>query len=47
MILSVYGIKFFTGTIFGENTLEELRIAFTLAENERSGGVSQHTSPLF
>ena len=24
-----------------------MRIAFTLAENERSGGVSQHTSPLF
>jgi len=24
-----------------------LRISFTLAENERSGGVSQHASPLF
>lgn len=24
-----------------------MRIAFTLAENERSGGVSHHTSPLF
>lgn len=27
--------------------MQELRIAFTLAENERSGGVSQHTSPMF
>lgn len=34
------------GTLFGEDTLEELRIAITLAENERSGGVSQHTSPM-
>jgi len=35
------------GTIFGEETVQELRIAFTLAENERSGGVSQHASPMF
>ncbi len=27
--------------------MQELRIAFTLAENERSGGVSQHASPMF
>ena len=33
------------GSIFGENTLEELRIAFTLAENERSGGISPHINP--
>jgi len=34
------------GTMFGEETLQELRIAFTLAESERSGGVSQHVSPM-
>lgn len=28
------------GSIFGSDTLEELRICFTLAENERYGGVS-------
>jgi len=28
------------GTTFGSDTLEELRISFTLAESERSGGVS-------
>jgi hypothetical protein len=39
-------MSIFLGTIFGEDTLEELRMAFTLAENERSGGVSQHASPL-
>ncbi|KAM3140915.1 hypothetical protein pb186bvf_006926 [Paramecium bursaria] len=33
------------GSIFGSDTLQEMRIAFTLAENERDGGVSQHTSP--
>ena len=34
------------GTLFGGDSLQELRIAFTLAESERSGGVSEHTSPL-
>ena len=34
------------GSIFGEETLQELRISFTLSESERSGGVSQHTYPL-
>ncbi|EGR27241.1 hypothetical protein IMG5_199200 [Ichthyophthirius multifiliis] len=33
------------GAILGEETLQELRIAFTLAESERCGGVSQHVSP--
>jgi NADH dehydrogenase [ubiquinone] 1 alpha subcomplex assembly factor 5 len=33
------------GSLFGEETLQELRISFTLAEGERSGGVSQHVSP--
>lgn len=33
------------GSVFGEETLQELRIAFTLAENERYGGVSPHVSP--
>jgi NADH dehydrogenase [ubiquinone] 1 alpha subcomplex assembly factor 5 len=42
------------GNIFGEDTLQgkilqlfylELRIAFTLAESERSGGISPHISP--
>lgn len=33
------------GCVFGADTLEELRIAFTLAETERNGGVSQHTNP--
>ncbi|KRW99146.1 hypothetical protein PPERSA_07389 [Pseudocohnilembus persalinus] len=35
------------GTIFGDNTLQELRVSYQLAENERYGGTSQHTSPLF
>ncbi|CAD8068867.1 unnamed protein product [Paramecium sonneborni] len=33
------------GSIFGNDTLQELRISYTLAENERFGGVSQHVSP--
>ena len=33
------------GSMFGADTLQELRIAYTLAENERYGGVSQHISP--
>ncbi|CAK92966.1 unnamed protein product (macronuclear) [Paramecium tetraurelia] len=33
------------GSIFGSDTLQELRISFSLAENERFGGVSQHVSP--
>lgn len=33
------------GCIMGSDTLQELRIAYTLAENERYGGVSQHVSP--
>ena len=33
------------GSIFGETTLEELRIAFTLAESERCGGISPHVNP--
>ena len=32
------------GTIYGADTLEELRIAYLLAENERYGGVSKHVS---
>lgn len=28
------------GSMFGTDTLQELRIAFTLAENERHGGIS-------
>ena len=39
-------MKQILGSVFGEETLQELRIAFTLAESERSGGVSQHTSPM-
>lgn len=33
------------GSIFGETTLEELRIAMILAESERSGGISPHINP--
>ncbi|CAD8164357.1 unnamed protein product [Paramecium pentaurelia] len=33
------------GSIFGSDTLQELRISYSLAENERFGGVSQHVSP--
>jgi len=34
------------GAMLGEDSLMELRIAFTLAESERCGGVSQHVSPM-
>lgn len=33
------------GAVLGEETLQELRIALTLSESERCGGVSQHVSP--
>lgn len=33
------------GSIIGGETLQELRISYTLAENERYGGVSQHVLP--
>jgi NADH dehydrogenase [ubiquinone] 1 alpha subcomplex assembly factor 5 len=36
----------FIGSMFGGNTLKELRYCFYLAERERRGGVSSHTSPL-
>ena len=36
----------FMGSMFGGDTLIELRHAFTLAEMERDGGVSPHVSPL-
>lgn len=35
----------FLASMFGENTLVELRNSFTLAELERDGGVSPHVSP--
>jgi len=35
----------FIGSMFGTDTLQELRSAFILAEQEREGGVSQHVSP--
>lgn len=35
----------FIGTMFGENTLKELRNSFTLSEQEREGGISSHISP--
>jgi len=35
----------FIASMLGENTLQELRSAFTLAEMERDGGVSPHVSP--
>jgi len=35
----------FIGSMFGGDTLQELRSAFLLAEQERDGGVSQHVSP--
>lgn len=37
--------KIFIGSMFGENTLKELRNAFTLAEQEREGGIRPHISP--
>jgi NADH dehydrogenase [ubiquinone] 1 alpha subcomplex assembly factor 5 len=35
----------FIGCMFGGNTLDQLRQAFTIAELERDGGVSNHISP--
>lgn len=35
----------FVGALFGGETLQELRTAFMLAEQEREGGVSPHVSP--
>ena len=37
---------FFLGAMLGGNTLQELRIACTLAQQEREGGVTPRTSPL-
>lgn len=36
----------FIGSMFGGNTLKELRYCFYLAEQERRGGLSPHASPL-
>lgn len=36
----------FLGALFGGNTLRELKEAFMVAEQERDGGVSPHTSPM-
>jgi len=36
----------FIGALFGGDTLLELRSSFVLAEQERSGGISNHVSPL-
>ena len=36
----------FIASMFGGNTLKELRYCFYLAEKERRGGVSSHASPL-
>lgn len=36
----------FISTSFGGNTLQELRISFNLAEQERDGGVSPVVSPM-
>jgi NADH dehydrogenase [ubiquinone] 1 alpha subcomplex assembly factor 5 len=36
---------FFIGALLGGDTLQELRIACTLAQDEREGGVSPRTSP--
>jgi NADH dehydrogenase [ubiquinone] 1 alpha subcomplex assembly factor 5 len=35
----------FLGAMFGEFTLQELRNSFLVAEQEREGGISPHTSP--
>jgi len=35
----------FIASIFGEETLNELRTAFLVAEQEREGGISNHVSP--
>lgn len=37
---------FFLGTMFGGNTLYELRSSFTMAQTEVLGGVSSHISPM-
>ena len=36
----------FLGAMLGGSTLQELRIACTVAQQEREGGVSPRTSPL-
>lgn len=36
----------FLGSLLGGNTLKELRYCFYLAEQERTGGLSPHVSPL-
>lgn len=36
----------FIGTLFGNDTLQELRSSFVMAEQERLGGISSHVSPL-
>jgi NADH dehydrogenase [ubiquinone] 1 alpha subcomplex assembly factor 5 len=36
----------FIGTMFGGSTLQELRSAFLIAEQERDGGISPHISPV-
>lgn len=36
----------YLGTLFGDDTLQELRITFNLAEAEREGGYSPTTSPM-
>ena len=38
-------ISVLIGSVMGEESLQELRISFSLAESERSGGVSQHLHP--
>eukprot|EP01103_Thecamoeba_quadrilineata_P009740 TRINITY_DN1962_c0_g1_i2.p1 TRINITY_DN1962_c0_g1~~TRINITY_DN1962_c0_g1_i2.p1 ORF type:complete len:185 (+),score=43.56 TRINITY_DN1962_c0_g1_i2:565-1119(+) len=35
----------FLATMFGENTLDQLRSSFMIAEQEREGGISNHVSP--
>ena len=36
---------FLIGSTLGNETLNELRISYTLASNERKGGVGMHTHP--
>jgi NADH dehydrogenase [ubiquinone] 1 alpha subcomplex assembly factor 5 len=36
----------FLGSMFGGNTLHELRASLAIAEQEREGGVSAHVSPM-
>jgi NADH dehydrogenase [ubiquinone] 1 alpha subcomplex assembly factor 5 len=37
----------FLGTMFGGDTLHELRASLAIAEQEREGGISPHISPMF